>query len=302
VFFPSLSSRSEELFVIIPSIFNSPEILMIGAPHDIISHLREIGAVYLLEWQEVVDLDFKLSDYALVATQALEYISNKHPSNRSHVVGHCLGGNFAITASVLRPDLVASLTLLTTPWDFTYLKHARAIHKALELDQALEQVDFVPAIYLQILFFLLCQDNLQQKLGLYQVNQSVTNRDDIFAIERWQFSGHPIPKAAYNQLIYEFIDNNCLLNKKFIVDNTVIDPSVLKLPVILISGKKDKIAPVCSTMPLYHILPNATSFIYNTGHIGYLVGSQKENFMLDLSEWIKQLSKNERSLYNTCKA
>lgn len=269
--------QGDKAFLIVPSIFNSHDILTLGAPGDLITNLRKMGCVYLIEWLEVENKDFGLDDYASEVAKVLEGFRN------IHLIGHCLGGSFAVAASLLHPEQVKSLTLLTTPWDFEHFAAPKVLYNAIGLAKAVEGMDHIPAIYLQILFFLLSPESFEQKLDFYQANQKDISNSNFFDVERWQFSGHPIPRKTYDDLMDRFIDGNILEKGLWVVDGIAIDPTKIKMPIMMVICNKDKLVPKSSGGILSSL---ARVFEYNSGHIGYLVGSQKERFLKDLTDWI----------------
>ena len=269
--------EGDELFLIAPSIFNSYKILTIGNPYDIITALRKAGNVYVIEWLEIQDKDFDLSCYASTVAKVLSLYNN------IHLIGHCLGGNFAIAASVIHPERIKSLILLTTPWDYAHFAAPKVMYDTMGLGKAVKNLDHIPAIYMQILFFLLSPESFEQKLEFYQANQKDVGKSNFFEIERWQFSGHPIPRLAYDELMDKFIGNNILQKGSWVVDGTIIDVNKLQMPIMLILGKKDKLVPRNSASILHSF---SKIFEYNSGHIGYLVGSQREEFVKDLVGWV----------------
>ncbi len=305
-----------EVFVVVPSIFNSHDILTIGAPHDMISNLRRLGSVYMIEWLEVDDKDFGLEDYAAIVVDVLDFVfrshynhpychpraggdsGSSHPTldagsheilescqnnHKIHIVGHCLGGNLAVAASLKRPELTKSLILLTTPWDFSHLLPAKMLFESSGLAKVVDSFDHIPGIYIQILFFLLSPDSLEQKLDFYQANQDNIDKSDFFEVERWQFSGHPIPRKAYDQLINEWIGGS-IFGDGF--KGIEVNPENIKSPAMMVVCKKDKLVPVSSIKVPRDAIK---VFEYNTGHIGYLVGSKRQKFIEDLIEWLKTI-------------
>lgn len=270
--------EGDEAFLIVPSIFNTHEILTLGSPLDMITCLRKTGSVYLIEWLEVEDKDFGLDDYALEVAKVLEGY------HAIHLIGHCLGGNFAIAASIIHPELVKSLILLTTPWDFGHFAAPKALYNTIGLAKAVEGFDHIPPIYMQILFFLLSPESFEQKLDFYKANHGYIEGSKFFDVERWQFSGHSIPRKAYDDLMDRFIDGNILANGSWALDGVVIDPAKLSMPVMMVTCNKDKLVPKSSGGILFGC---SKVFEYNSGHIGYLVGSHREQFLKDLMAWIK---------------
>ncbi len=300
VFDSTALSETDRIFLVSPSIFNSPDILLISSPDDLITNLRMFGKVYMVEWKEVTRQDHTLDNYAISLSKILLQIQQHHNKNID-IIGHCIGGNIAIAANILAKHQANSITLLSTPWDFSFLKAPKKIYDELDLEKTIESIETVPALYFQILFFLMNPSSFEQKIGYYKHKASNMNIEKFFAVERWQSSGIDLPKALYKQLMNSFIDKNIMLNNEWKIDGVTIDPSLINSPTLLIIGTKDNIVPPESSNALPILKPHITKFSYDTGHIGYLVGSQKKKFILELNSWIKNMeSKYERSLHYAC--
>lgn len=282
--FAPLSENSHKTFLIIPSIFNSPDILNIGRPDDIITNLRSLGNVFLIDWKEIKNPNSTLTNYIDSSCNLLSELSS---DRKIDLLGHCLGGNIALAINILKPELIRSLILLSTPWDFSFLSEFRELHKKLLLDSAVKDLDYIPAIYFQILFFLMNQYSFREKINYYINNKNKFNIDDFFTIEKWQFSGQDLPRSLYIELMDDIIGGNIMFNNMWKIDGNIIDPSIIANEVLIITGKKDRLVPSCSSTPLANIIQQSRKFEYNTGHIGYLIGSQKEHFMLDLINSLK---------------
>ena len=172
--FPATHQSSSKIFLITPSIFNSHRILTIGRPNDLITLLSKHGTVYVIRWNEVTDTDFDLTSYTKLTAKTLRHIQTLHGQN-IEVIGHCLGGVFSLAAAIICKEYVNSLILLTCPWDFTYLQNYRTLYQRLGLDESILNQDYVPAIYLQILFLLLHPKSLDQKLDFYRIHHNDYN-------------------------------------------------------------------------------------------------------------------------------
>lgn len=289
VFFESKYNQSD-IFVVVPSIFNSADILAIGSPNDLLSTLSLNGAVCLIEWHTVYDNGFNITAYAETVIKIIEYVSSLTlKDTKIHIVGHCLGGILSIAAGVILKNLVHSMILLTCPWDLSYLQQKKHIMSLLKMDDTLDSYAYVPATYIRILFFLLDPKSFQQKLEIFQINQGDIARKRFLEIELWQFSGLPITKSSYVELMDEFIAKNILLNKMWVVSGITVDPAEFNKPTLLVVGSNDHIAPKTSITPLSYAFKNAELIEYNTGHIGYLVGSYQSQFKNDIISWIQNI-------------
>ncbi|MFU7503032.1 MAG: hypothetical protein ACE1S7_06535 [Candidatus Tisiphia sp.] len=63
----------KRIFLVIPSIFNSPEILFLAKSKSFVDNLRHCGEVFLVDWFEVDEADYLLEDYV---KRVVKIISN----------------------------------------------------------------------------------------------------------------------------------------------------------------------------------------------------------------------------------
>ncbi len=86
-------------FLIIPSIFNSPEIFFLARDKSFIENLRSYGEVYLIDWLEIEEPKYLLDDYVHKIIEVIDNLKIKD----INLIGHCIGGNLAIATNVLMP-------------------------------------------------------------------------------------------------------------------------------------------------------------------------------------------------------
>ncbi|WP_341788716.1 MULTISPECIES: alpha/beta fold hydrolase [unclassified Rickettsia] len=267
----SVSPRNDgKTFLIIPSIFNSPEIFFLSRNKSFIENLREQGEVYLIDWLEVKESNYLLDDYV---HKIVEVIHNLNVNN-INLIGHCIGGNLAIAANIIASKSIKTLTLLTCPWDFSHFFYVKMLHQYLKLDAYVENLPLIPKIHIQILFFLLFPDYFQVKLDKFFSLTSEKEQELAFRIENWLMSGHDIPSDTYNQIMQNILGENMFVNLKWKIDDTVIDPNVINCPVYIIVAKNDQIVPESSILSLQKLFKNSTLIEVPGGHISYLINNK----------------------------
>jgi len=257
-------------FLIIPSIFNSPEIFFLARDKSFIENLRNHGEVYLIDWLEVKESSYLLDDYVHRVT---EIISNLN-SNDINLIGHCIGGNLAVAANVLMPKFIKTLTLLTCSWDFSHFFYVKMLHQYLKLDSYVENLPLIPKIHIQILFFLLFPDYFKVKLDKFFSLTSLKDHDLAFRVESWLMSGHSIPNSTYHQIMQNILGENMFMNLKWKIGDVVVDPSVINCPIYIVAANNDQIAPKSSILPLQKLLKNSNLIEVKGGHISYLINDQ----------------------------
>lgn len=190
------------------------------------------------------------------------------------MIGHCIGGNFAIAANIIASKSIKTLTLLTCPWDFSHFFYVKMLHQYLKLDAYIENLPLIPKIYIQILFFLLFPDYFQVKLDKFFSLTSEKEQEISFRIENWLMSGHDIPSDTYNQIMQNILGENMFINLKWKVGGTVIDPGVINCPVYIVAAKNDQIVPEYSILSLQKLFKNSTLIEVPGGHISYLINDK----------------------------
>lgn len=281
-------SDKKEVFLIVPSIFNSPEILFINESFHFVDYLRKMGKVYLIDWQEIKIFPYSLGDYAAEAGKVIDYVCKKHNKSVT-LIGHCIGGNLALAASLQRQDFIKSLTLLTSPWDFSHFKIAYQLHKLLGLDIHIELLRNVPRVYVQILFFLNCTESFHKKIDkFHSFSLSTNNLKRMFRVERWLLSGHSLPKAAYLELLQGVVENDLMKRGMWLAQGFKVDPGLFKRPVCQVIAAGDHLVPENSILPLQKALIDATILRVPGGHISYLISPEVQPFFDQYKAWLRK--------------
>lgn len=257
-------------FLLIPSIFNSPEIFFLARDKSFIENLRNYGEVYLIDWLEVQEPNYLLDDYV---RKVVEIINNLNIGSVD-IIGHCIGGNLAIAANIFMPKFIRTLTLLTCPWDFSHFSHIRMMHKYLKLDNYVENLPLIPKIHIQILFFLLSPDYFKVKLDKFFSLTSNDDHDLAFRIENWLMSGHNISSGTYHQIMQNILTQNMFINLEWKINDIVIDPSVINCPIYIVVAEDDKIVPKTSILSLQKLFKNSNLIEVKGGHISYLINNK----------------------------
>ncbi|QQV75607.1 Putative aminoacrylate hydrolase RutD [Rickettsia tillamookensis] len=257
-------------FLIIPSIFNSPEIFFLARDKNFIENLRSYGEVYLIDWLEIEEPKYLLDDYVHKVIEVIDSLKIKD----INLIGHCIGGNLAIATNILMPKFIKTLTLLTCPWDFSHFFYIRMLHRYLKLDSGIENLPIIPKIHIQILFFLLFPDYFNAKLKKFFSITAGKEQELAFRIEHWLMSGNNISKGVYNQIMQNILDKNMFMNLEWKIDNFIVAPSLIDCPVYIVAAEDDKIVPKSSILSLQKLLKNSKLIEVKGGHISYLINDK----------------------------
>ena len=286
LYYKSQDSLSCVTYLVVSSIFNSVEILFLNSQTHFVDRLRALGDVYVIKWLEVEDSNFDLSDYTREVTGVLKHLTS-HKSQGVNLIGHCIGGTIAYAATVLAPQSVESLCLLTTPWDFSHFKQVGNFHKSFDLDKKIKDLKTIPAIYMQILFFLLSPEYFSLKTRKYYDLTHEADKQLFMQVENWLMSGTSIPASTYFQVTGKLMIENILAKGQWIINSTKIDIEGFCKPLFMMIAKNDQLAPRNSILPLYQGIKDVNLIELDGGHISYLIGSQLDKFFKQYNNWLK---------------
>lgn len=277
------NSNEKKVFLIVPSILNSPEIFFIKDSDGFMENLQKNHDVYIISWLEN-NFQKTLEDYAKELVKILTFFQN-NLSQKLHLIGHCIGGNISIAAlQILSNDLIKSLTLLTCPWNFSHFKQIALTHKYLGLDKIISNMEILPQIYLKIMLFLIYPMQFDTKINKYSNLKSKTDKDLFLKIEYWLQSGSAITKSVYTEILEKFCIKNAAKEKKWEVNNQIIDLKKINIPVCIIRAKDDLIAPFESMEELGKEIKNSTFIDVDGGHIKYLT-TKNQDFYNRYNNW-----------------
>ncbi len=264
--------KKNRTFLVIPSIFNSPEILFLSKNQSFVDNLRQYGDVFLIDWLEIKDQDYLVDDYVI---RVVEIIANLKQNNlQIDLVGHCFGGIIGMAATIIAPEHIRTLTLLSTPWDFSHFTAIRTIYQYLNIDQYLQNSPIIPKLHIQILFFLLFPNHFNEKVQKFFSIADKKQKDLFFRIENWLLSSMSLPKGVYRQIMDNMVMQNMLANSQWIVNGTAIDPVLINIPVYQIAAHRDEIVPRQSILSLHRLFKESTIFEVEGGHISYLINDK----------------------------
>lgn len=295
----SLSPQSDAPpLLLIPSLINRASILDLAAGHSMARFLASCGLrVLLLDWGWPAEAEREMTLDDLIAGRLSRAIDAIGP--RVTLVGYCMGGLLAVASAQLRPDRVAGLAVLATPWDF----HAPAGHAAPELPsliQALEPImkltGTLPIDALQALFSLTAPHAVGDKYRGFGTTDQTTDRARQFvAIEDWLNDGVPLAATIARQCLHGWYGENAPARGSWTVAGHSIAPQRLTLPSFIALPGRDRIVPPESAMALARLLPHATLVRPSAGHVGMVAGdSARQALWEPLAAWAAAIPRGFR--------
>jgi poly(3-hydroxyalkanoate) synthetase len=279
--------------LLVPSLVNRAYVLDLAPGRSMARWLAAHGLrVLLLDWgwPGEVERGFTLTDYIAGRLERAILAAGE----RVILGGYCMGGLLAVAAAQRRPELVAGLALLATPWDFHAADPGRAAavaRMAPMLEPTLALVGTLPVDVLQMLFALLDPFGVVNKYRAFgRLEQDSDRARQFVALEDWLNDGVPLAAPVARECLTSWYGANAPSRGDWRVAGLPVDPRRLDLPAFVAVPGRDRIVPPESARPLAALIPGATLHTPTAGHIGMAAGSGAETALWrPLLEWVRGL-------------
>jgi len=277
----------------VPSLVNRAQVLDLMPGRSLMRFLAGQGVRPLLldwGWPEEAERRFSLTDYI---AGRLERALMALPGPVV-LVGYCMGGLLALAAALRRPDRVAAIGLLATPWDFhaDAAESARAIAALLPgLEPVMQATGTLPVDAIQTLFAGLDPFAIAQKFRAFARLDPASDRAAQFvALEDWLNDGVPLAAPVAREVLGGWYGANTPQRLAWRVAGAAVDPAGLAMPSFVAVPARDRIVPPASALALAARLPGATIHAAAAGHIGMVAGSNAEAALWrPLLDWLRAL-------------
>ena len=279
--------------LVVPSLVNRASVLDLAPGRSMVRFLAAQGVrVLLLDWGWPGETErrFSLTDYiAGRLERALMAVGE-----RVVLAGYCMGGLLALAAAQRRPDLVAALALLATPWDF----HAAAPERAAQIARMVPLLEPVmgfagtlPVDMLQVLFAMLDPFGVAAKYRAFARLPQDSERARLFvALEDWLNDGVPLAAPVARECLAGWYGANTPGRGAWMVAGLAVAPAALALPCFVAVPGRDRIVPPETASPLAAAIGGAVLHAPTAGHIGMVAGSTAEAALWrPLLSWVGRL-------------
>jgi len=254
---------------------------------SLVEHLLQTGRpTYLVEYGEVSFANRSLGVEHWVGEAvpaAIQAVSEDAGGRPVHVVGWSLGGIFALLVAADDADLpIGSLSVLGSPFDVRQVPLVAPLRPLVDLTDgrivtALYQaLGGAPKPVVRWAFQLTSVDKLLTK-PLAQLSH-LADADflaQLEAVDRFTDNIIAYPGRTFGQLYHRFFRTNGLVTGRLDLGDRVIDITRVKLPVLVVAGTSDGIAPTAAVRAVLPLLGNAEETRFETvpgGHLGLLTG------------------------------
>ncbi|MCR6633121.1 MAG: alpha/beta fold hydrolase [Magnetospirillum sp.] len=279
--------------LVIPSLVNRAYILDLTARRSLLRDLAARGlAPFLVDWDApgAEESGFSLDDYMARLERALAVVvaaTGRKPA----VLGYCMGGNLALALACLRPQEVAALALLATPWDFHAGRAGQVVLlRALApgLAALTERLGTLPVDMLQAMFASLDPNLAARKFAAFaRLKRRSARARDFVALEDWANDGVALAGPVARQCLFDWYGDNTPMTGKWRVGAVPVLPRRVAVPTLVLIPGKDRIVPPESTQPLAEQIPGARVMRVRGGHVGMLLaGRTKTEVYAPLARWL----------------
>jgi len=281
--------------LVVPSLINRAYILDLGARQSLLRYLADRGLRPLLvDWGAPgpEERRFDVGDYVMRRLEPAAEAARQAAGGVAPVVlGYCMGGLLALALAARRPELVAALALLATPWRF----HAERAEQARLLGVLAEPIarsyaalGEVPVDVLQALFA--AQDPL---LVLRKFSRFATTVEDspaalgFVALEDWLNDGVPLAIPVARECLGGWYGEDRPGRGQWRVGGKRMEPRDLKIPSLVVVPAQDRIVPPATAAALADELPDAETWTPRLGHIGMIVARDAPSAVWEpLAAWL----------------
>ncbi len=279
--------------LLVPSLINRAYVLDLDRQNSLCRWLTQQGfRPFLVDWDSPAEEErgFTLTDYvAGRLVQILEQVTAA-AKVRPLILGYCLGGLLALGLAQLRPERLAGLALLATPWDFhadLALSPGQARLAALLASPFIDGRGVLPIDGVQTLFYALDPWLAVQKFTAFGVkDQSAAATRAFVALEDWLNDGVPLAGPVAREVLVGWYAENRPRRGLWRLAGQTVDPSRLALPCLAVIPHDDRIVPPASALALSEALPDAQVQSPPAGHIGMIVGRDaKRKVWQPLARW-----------------
>jgi polyhydroxyalkanoate synthase len=278
-------ARFAEPVLLCYALVNRPYILDLQAERSVVQqYLREGFDVYLVDWGVPSDADHVLTLEHYVCgflKQAATLVLDRHPGSRLHLLGYCMGGTMATLLTALRPEMVATLTLLAAPIDFARqetLLNLWTDPRHFDVDALIDAYGNCPAWFLQACFLAMnpVGNLIEKNIAFYEQMDDPRGVQNHLALESWVNDNIPVAGETFREFVKSLYQRNLLVRGELWLGGRRVDLGRIACALLLLTAGKDHLIAPASTEGIRPHVASADirSMEVGAGHVGLVVGSK----------------------------
>ncbi|MSQ12273.1 MAG: hypothetical protein EXR48_06260 [Dehalococcoidia bacterium] len=251
---------------------------------------------YLLDWGEAgdEDADVGFEECSLdFLPRAVKKVLRHSGSTQLSMIAVCLGVPITVSYLALTPGApVRNLVAMVGPMDFDQagLFKAWVGHPTFPAEALSKAWGGIPTSAMGLGFKLL------RPLGdIAAYANLVWNLDNpnylptFQALNDWSNEFIQMPGAFFHQLATDLYRDNLLMKRQFRVGGRLVDPSALRMPLLVVGAAQDHIAPAASVKPLLDLVSSKDKEYVELpgGHISVFAGRRASQVLFPkVNDWL----------------
>ncbi len=276
--------------LLVPSLINRHYVMDLLPGKSMAEDLVKAGHdVYCLDWGTPGDEDRHLTFDDVCDRylgRAIRQVAKRSPRGKTHVLGYCLGGTFAVIHAAVHQEQVASLLVLAAPVGFggdEGLLEAWTRSSAFQVRDIVDAFGNVPWQLMQSAFTML-RPTLALSKAVHVVDKAIksdpvnANKWDEFsegfrALETWGNDNVSFPGACYVRYIEELYGSDALLRGTFTLSGKSVRLEKITCPTMCIVFEHDNIVPWRNAAVLVEKIASTDKQLLKLpgGHVGAVV-------------------------------
>jgi polyhydroxyalkanoate synthase len=280
------------------ALVNRPTILDLQPDKSVVQQYLKRGfEVYLIDWGVPSDADRTLTLEHYVGgflARAAATVLDRHGSDKLHLLGYCMGGTMAALHAALRPERIASLTLLAAPIDFggqETLLNLWTDPRNFDVDTMVDAYGNCPPWFLQTCFLLMnpVANLIEKNVAFYEQMDNPRVMTNHVALESWVNDNIPVAGETFRRFVKGLYQENLLVKGLFELGGQRVDLACLTCPLLLLTAKNDHLVAPASTEGIRpHVgTRDVHSMEIDAGHVGLVVsGKAHQSFWPAATRWL----------------
>jgi len=266
--------------LLVPSLINRHYVLDLQPGKSFVEAMVEAGHdVWAIDWGRPTDEDrfLTLEDFADRALgRAVRVASRVSGAGKAHLMGYCLGGTLTAIHAAVRPEQVASLTLVAAPVRFGDEGLLAAWTRSTGFDPSTLVSAFgnAPWPLMQAAFHM-----LRPTLTLAKLVHLFHKADDeqyvagFLALEKWGNDNVSFPGRAFQDLIQDLYRDDALARGTLSMAGRPARLANVRCPLLAITFEHDTIVPAASATAILELAgsKDVEHIHLPGGHVGAMV-------------------------------
>ncbi|MCX8175629.1 MAG: class III poly(R)-hydroxyalkanoic acid synthase subunit PhaC [Candidatus Bathyarchaeota archaeon] len=281
--------------LIVYAFINRPYIMDLQPDRSIVRRFLENGLnIYMIDWgyPSRIHKFLDIEDYIDYIDTSMDIVSRETSQNKVTLHGYCLGGTLSTIYAALHPEKVKNLVIQATPIKFDIEGTINLWAKHINPDKIVDALGNAPGFFLNVAFLMANPINLVygKYVGLMEEKVDTQN---FLRMEKWVFDSPDVPGEVYRRYIKEWYQQDLLIKGEFKVRGQRVNLKRIDMPLLILLGEHDHIAPPASSIPLLDAVSSSDKEVMAlpVGHIGLSVSSKAhKEFWPKVCDWLKKRS------------